>query len=212
MSFVDTETEGFIPTRRSLLSRLRDWGDRQSWQAFYDRYRALIHDVASKAGLTAAEAQDVVQDTMLAVAKKMPEFRYDPAVGSFKGWLLQLTRWRIQDHLRKKQYQSGNRRLPREQALGTTLMESQPDISSLSLERIWNREWEKYLLQTALDQVKRRANPRQFQLFHLHVVKNVPAQEVARRLSATLAEVYFARSKLSLQIRKEIRRLEQELI
>ena len=89
-----------LPTRHSLLNRLKDWGDRTSWQVFFDTYWRLIYNVACQAGLTDAEAQDVVQETILGVAKKIGEFEADPARGSFKEWMLQQTRWRIADQLR----------------------------------------------------------------------------------------------------------------
>src|SRR6185436_3555024 len=92
-----------IPTRASLLSRLRNWDDQQSWQRFFELYWKLIYSVARKAGLSDPEAQDVVQETIISVARHMPSFRYDPELGSFKAWLMQLTRWRIMDELRKKQ-------------------------------------------------------------------------------------------------------------
>src|SRR5438876_10723498 len=91
-----------IPTRASLLARLKDWQDQSSWREFFDIYWKLIYGVARKAGLNDAEAQDVVQETMASVAKHMPTFKYDPAVGSFKAWLLKMTRWRITDQLRKR--------------------------------------------------------------------------------------------------------------
>ena len=70
-----------IPTRRSLLSRLEDWDDQESWREFFNTYWKLIYGVALKAGLSDAEAQDVVQDTVVAVARKMQDFRYDPGRG-----------------------------------------------------------------------------------------------------------------------------------
>src|SRR5688572_15927585 len=84
-----------LPTRRSLLSRLRNMGDDDSWRAFFDAYWRLIYNVARKSGLSDEDAQDVVQETVISVAKKMPEFRYDPAKGSFKSWLLIITHRRI---------------------------------------------------------------------------------------------------------------------
>src|SRR3954471_1118795 len=92
-----------IPTRQSLLSRLKDWNDQESWKVFFDTYWKLIYNAAVKAGLTDAEAQDVVQETVLSVLKKMPGFDYSAEKGSFKGWLLRLTSWRIVDQLRKRQ-------------------------------------------------------------------------------------------------------------
>ena len=75
------------PTRHSLLSRLRDWNNQDSWQEFFNTYGKLIYAVARKAGLDDAEAQDAVQDTILCVSKQMADFKYDRARGSFKGWL-----------------------------------------------------------------------------------------------------------------------------
>src|SRR6266436_3633656 len=91
-----------IPTRHSLLNRLKDWGDQTSWQEFFDTYWQLIYNVAVKAGLPDAEAQEVVQETVIAVARKIGEFKADPARGSFSAWLMQLTRWRIADQFRNR--------------------------------------------------------------------------------------------------------------
>ena len=91
-----------IPTRASLLSRIKDWEDRASWQDFFDTYWRLIYGIARKAGLSDAEAQDIVQETVISVAKNVEGFKYDPAVCSFKTWMLQLTRWRIINQLKKR--------------------------------------------------------------------------------------------------------------
>src|SRR5438105_10855763 len=92
----------FMPTRRSLLSRLKRCEDQESWSEFFDTYSKLIYRMALKAGLTDAEAQDVVQETMIVVARKLPGFKYDPALGSFKSWLLLIARRRIEKELKKR--------------------------------------------------------------------------------------------------------------
>src|SRR2546422_1136996 len=92
-----------IRPRHSLLNRLKDLGDQASWQDFFDTYWRLIYNVAVKAGLTDVEAQEVVQETVIAVARKISEFKADPAHGSFSAWLMRLTRWRIADQFRKRQ-------------------------------------------------------------------------------------------------------------
>src|SRR5271170_4723 len=83
-----------IPTRQSLLTRLKNWNDEEGWKDFFETYWRLIYNAAMKAGLSDAEAQDVVQETVISVFKSTPNFAYDKTLGSFKGWLLQLTRWR----------------------------------------------------------------------------------------------------------------------
>src|SRR5215216_2597716 len=90
------------PTRKSLLIRLKNWNDQESWQEFCRIYERIIHDIALKAGLRKVEAQEVVQETLLSVAKKIAGFDYNPEIGSFKNWLLKITKRRIVDQLRKR--------------------------------------------------------------------------------------------------------------
>ena len=66
------QPDSFISTRRRLLSRLRNWDDHDSWTVFVDTYRKFIYSQAVKAGLSQAEAQDVVQETLISVSKKTP--------------------------------------------------------------------------------------------------------------------------------------------
>src|SRR2546421_12588340 len=92
-------------TRRTLLSRLRNLDDQESWRTFFDLYWRLLYNVARKSGLDDLVAQEIVQDTVIAVARKMPGFRYDPARGTFRQWLLRITRRRVVDHLRRSHRQ-----------------------------------------------------------------------------------------------------------
>src|SRR5689334_23990636 len=91
----DPGTDSYLPTRQSLLSRLRDWKDDEGWLEFFDTYWRVIYRVARQAGLDDATAQDVVQNTFIYLARRMPKFTYDPARGSFKAWLRRVTRSRI---------------------------------------------------------------------------------------------------------------------
>ena len=217
-----------IQTRWSLIGRLKDMDDQQSWQEFFDAYWKLIYSVALKAGLSDAEAQEVVQETIISVAKKMPEFDADPAAGSFKSWLLTLTRWRITDQMRKRKAggtlasDTGHGCPPNPQAgmfalrgddgtACTATVERIPDPASLDLDAVWNEEWERNLLEAATERVKQRVDPEQFQLFDFHVLKQWPAKKVARKLGVSLGKVYFAKYKVSVLLKKEIKKLETKL-
>lgn len=209
---MSSPTPDLIPTRQSLLERLKSLDDQSSWGDFFETYWKLIYGVARKAGLTDPEAQDVVQETIISVARKIPEFTYDPAAGSFKGWLMRLTRWRITDHYRKKHYEQKGEWKPREQATDMTFLEQHPDMGGLDLEALWNAEWERHVTEVALGKVRQQADPLQFQIFQLHVVNGVPATEVARRLGVKLPQVYFAKYKLTALVRREVRRLEEKMV
>src|SRR5438093_6906525 len=107
---MDMKQASLLATRRSLVERLANWEDQRRWQEFFDTYWKLIYSAARQSGLTDSEAQEVVQETVITVAKNIDKLKYDPAIGSFKGWLLQITRWRIADQFRKRE--SGNAKRP----------------------------------------------------------------------------------------------------
>lgn len=196
------------PTRLSLLNRLKDWEDDRSWREFFDLYWRLIYSVALKSGLTETEAQDVVQETVLSVAKKVRDFQYDPSLGSFKGWLLQLTGWRIANQFQKR-LGGAARTLPPEDGTGTATVERIPDPAALAdLHYLWDREWEDHLLQRAMDRIRRTVNPAHFQIFDLAVVRRQSVSEVARFLGVSAGRVYLAKHRVARLVQKEIRRLQ----
>jgi RNA polymerase sigma-70 factor (ECF subfamily) len=200
-----------IPTRPSLLGRLRDWDDRESWQDFYNTYWKLIYGVARKAGLTEAEAEDVTQETIVTVAKKMEDFRYDPALGSFKGWLLHTTRWRIGDCLRKRLPGGRPAGGGADDALPTRTVQQVPDPASLDLGALWEKDWRANLLDAALERVKRRVNAVDFQIYDLTAIKGWSVAEARRTLGVSAYRVYNARSRVARKLRAELKWLETKL-
>jgi RNA polymerase sigma-70 factor (ECF subfamily) len=198
-----------IPTRASLLHRLKNWRDQASWQQFFDTYWRLIYDVARRSNLSDSEAQDVVQETMLAVAKHMPSFQYNPAIGQFKSWLLNLTRWRIIDQLRKR---------------GRTASDSPPthdssviqpiariiDPASNALVNLWEAEWHKTLFTAALANVRRRVDPQNYQLFDFYVNKEWPPARVAATFHTSVDQVYLTKHRITEMLKTEVARLERE--
>ena len=198
-----------IPTRASLIRRLKNWQDDASWKEFFQVYWKLIYGVARKAGLADAEAQDVVQETLVSVAKHMPTFNYDPSIGSFKAWLLNMTRWRIIGQFRKRQPTvahavdaTTNR---------TTTIDDVADPNALDLNAVWEAEWETNLLAAAKENLKRRIDPQHSQIFDFYVGKEWPPEKVAERFGVSVDMVYQIKHRVTEQLRAEVRRLESEM-
>jgi len=202
-------TDDPLPTRRSLLHRLKNWEDQTSWQAFFDMYWRLIYRVAVRSGLSESEAEEVVQETILSVAKAMKDFEYDPARGSFKGWLLQLTGWRIAN-----QFVRRKRAAP---VTGTADGGGGPPADQLpvpadpaavaALEQLWDEEWKQNLLAAALQRVRGRVNPKHLQIFDLCVQQQKSVREVCRFLGVGAAAVYLARHRVGRLLQQEIARI-----
>jgi len=202
-----------LPTRHSLLNRIKDLGDNTSWTEFFDTYRELIYNFARKAGLTNSEAQEVVQETVIRVCRSIGSFKTGREHGSFKAWLLQQTRWRIADQFRKRDKFA---RGPAGAAFGpggrteetkTSTVHRIIDPVSLELDEVWHTEWEEHLLKTALGRVKGRVHSKQFQMFDLHAVQGLSVRETARTVGVSTAAVYMAARRLRRQVRREVSRL-----
>jgi RNA polymerase sigma-70 factor (ECF subfamily) len=200
-----------IPTRATLLQRLKNWQDHSSWQDFFDTYWKLIFGIARKSGLTETEAQDVVQETMFSVAKHMPTFKYDPAIGSFKAWLLNLTRWRIADQLRKRGPTGQHETTSEETTTATPEVNKIVDPNSSVLDQMWDAEWEKNLLDAAIARVRRRLDPQKYQVFDCYVNKEMPPEKVAEMFKISVDQVYLAKHRVTDLIKTEVKRLEQEM-
>ena len=168
----DSELEKLAArTRRSLIMRLGDWNDQRSWDEFYRTYWRLIYSVALKAGLREDEAWDVVQETILTIAKQSLKGSYNPERGSFKMWLWNVTRWRINDQFRQR----GKAPVPATAtsdaaAPARESVDNVPDTSQNNFAEIWEREWQQNVMKAALERVKMRVSPRQFQIFDYNVL------------------------------------------
>jgi RNA polymerase sigma factor (sigma-70 family) len=194
----------FIPTRWSLLSRLKNLEDQDSWQVFFNTYWRLIYSVALKAGLSGDAAQDVVQETVLTVSRNLPRFRTDPSAGSFKGWLMNITRWRIADQYRRAHRGQVALVSATDDTSSTPLIERIADPAAPEWQAIWDEEWEKNRLETAIEAVKKQVTARQYQIFDLYVLKQWPVGEVARALHVSAGQVYLAKHRISRLIKKQI--------
>ncbi len=210
--------EAYAQTRMSLIEKLADWEDQRTWDEFYRTYWRLIYSVSTKAGLGNDEAFDVVQETVLSVAKQWKKGQvYDPGKGSFKTWLMNITRWRIADQFRKKQ------RNPAafSQAGGTpgsdgnerntaTIDRLEDEREGDMLERIWEHEWRTNLSDVAIERVKKQVSPKQFQIFDAYVIKGWDAAKVKAEIGVSSSQVYLAKHRVGGLIKKEIDVLKNE--
>jgi len=195
-------------TRASLLVRLKNWSDDESWQEFFDTYWRLIFSTAVHAGLIETEAQDVVQETIIAVARSMPTFQYDRARGSFKAWLLNLTGWRIADQLKKRgrglknsDWGAGGARMA---------VEDMPSTATSDLDRLWDEEWNRNILDVAIRRVKRKANAKEYQAFDLCVFKEWSVERVSQMLGFNTARVSRAKYRIKILLTQEVQRLQSK--
>ncbi|MFO1498682.1 MAG: sigma-70 family RNA polymerase sigma factor [Verrucomicrobiota bacterium] len=203
------ETDSLLPTRQSLLSRLRDCQDQAGWREFFDTYWRLIYNVARQAGLNDSEGQEIVQNTFIYLTRRMSNFQYDRARGSFKSWLRVVTRSRIHVFWRRQKRDGTVGHGASFEGTGEDI-EAVPDPSADVLDDVWQKEWEDNLVSTALRRVRATVSSRQLLIFRLSMSGEFSLPQVAKKLGISLAQVYLARHRVGRLMKAELLRLKRE--
>jgi RNA polymerase sigma-70 factor (ECF subfamily) len=199
--------EAYAKTRQSLIAKLDNWEDQRAWDEFYQTYWRLIYAVAVKAGLRSEEAFDCVQETILSIAKQSKKNMYDPAQGSFKTWLMNMTRWRINDQFRKRRKDTAMVTGAWDDDRKTAVIDRVEDPNGEVLTRLWEVEWKKNLADAALSRVKAQVSPKQYQIFDCYVIKQWDAKRVQEHLHVSMAQVYLAKHRVGAVLRRELAKL-----
>ena len=202
--------QAYAKTRKSLIARLENWEDQRTWDEFYQTYWRLIYAVAIKAGLRPEEASDCVQETILSIAKQSRKKLYDPAQGSFKTWLMNMTRWRINDQFRKRRKDTAAGAAGWDDDRRTATIERVEDPAGDVLTRLWDVEWKKNLADAALARVKAQVSPKQYQIFDCYVVRQWEARKVQQHLNVSMAQIYLAKHRVGAVLRRELAKLEDQ--
>jgi len=202
--------EAYAKTRKSLIARLDNWEDQRTWDEFYQTYWRLIYSVAVKAGLRADEAFDCVQETILSIAKQSKRKLYDPEQGSFKTWLMNMTRWRINDQFRKRKKDTAMAGGEWDNDRKTAVIDRVEDPNGDLLSRLWDVEWKKNIADAALSRVKAQVSPKQYQIFHYYVIKQWDAKKVQDHLNVSMAQVYLAKHRVGSVLKRELAKLEED--
>jgi len=194
-----------VITRPSLLARIKNTGDRQAWAEFVDIYAPMIYGFAQKQGLQDADAADLTQEVLGSVARSAARLDYDPARGTFRGWLFRVVRNELCDFgadRRRHRPGSGDTDMKRR-------LEEQPAPSADEV-AAWESEYERQLFALACDQVRRDFQESTWQAFWLTAIQGKSGKEVAGVLNLTTAAVYLAKRRVTARLRQQIDYLRAE--
>lgn len=190
-------------TRLTLLGRLRDVGDGRAWAEFVDLYAPLLYRLARRHGLQDADAADLTHDVLRALVNALPRLAYDPARGSFRGWLFTVARNQVRKF--------ANARKRRPQGSGSPdaddLLRRQPAPEE---EEAWEQEYRERLFEWAAERVRDHFRPATWRAFWLTFVEGQDPRAVGESLGLSVGAVYIARNRVLARIRDEVRRHEGE--
>jgi RNA polymerase sigma-70 factor (ECF subfamily) len=193
----------FPATRASLLLRLRDPRDEGAWEEFVRLYTPLVYGYARRQGLQDADAADLSQEVLGAVAGAVGRLDYDPRRGAFRNWLFTVVRRKLSNWRR-----NGRNRV---QASGDTaaheLLEECPAPDTG--QAVWEAEWDRRLFAWACEQARRGVTDATWQAFWRTAVDGRPVKEVAADLGMSAGAVYIARSRVVARLKELVQSVQE---
>lgn len=199
-------------TRQTLLERLRDPSAERAWEEFYAIYGGVILAYARKLGLDDAGAKDALQETMIALIRVLPTFRYDRGKGLFRNFLLTIVHRRALQALRRR-----TRDLSREVSLdedrdeeGTSRLDRAPDPGAKAPSAEMDERWREAVLAEALRRLEGdpRIKPKNLEAFRAYAIEGQPAEEVARRFKMKENALYAIKNRMIARLAEEAHKLE----
>ncbi len=197
-------------TRVSLLEKVRT-SDNRAWEEFYAVYWAPILGYCRKIGLGDADAQDVLQASMMQLMRQLPTFQYDRSKGRFRNFLITIVHRQALKHFRKQKRLKeialevpahADGQAPIDRLASTAEPEESPNLQA----------WQESLYLAAMEEL--RGNPRikpdTLAAFREYVIEKQPAEEVASRYGLKVNALYAIRARTIEMLQKIVARLMQE--
>jgi RNA polymerase sigma-70 factor (ECF subfamily) len=198
-----------MATRPSLLMKVRDPQDRAAWARFVEAYTPLVFGFCRRRGLQAADAADVAQEVMRAVAAALPGFEYEPQRGRFRDWLFRVTRSKLCDFHRDRQRQPAGSG----QTTVHDILREQPDPAGAAdpaEAATWQESWRRQAFEWAVNRVRDEFQPATWKAFWGTAVEGRAARDVADELGMSTGAVYIARSRVLSRLREAVGQIDDQ--
>lgn len=193
--------ESIYKTRMTLLAKLKDQHNDDAWSDFAYYYRKYIYNIARRMGLGDDDAGEIVQIVLIQSWKKLPDFKYNPGKGRFRGWLCQVTGNAVKNYYRDHR----NRFVELDPDAHFAELMTQPEI-----DKIADEEWQNYLPQLAWKNVENHFEDNVKKVYEM-LSEGKAIAEIAKALDIAESSVYVYRKRIKDKMRPEMKRLEYEL-
>jgi len=201
---MNDKEEDSCNTRETLLLRIRNRHDEQSWEDFVYYYKQYIYIICRRMGLNHHDGEEIVQKVMLKIWDKLPDFKYDKKQ-RFRGWLCMVTGNTVKDFFRS------HKRAVERKEKASQYDQWNPDvISAPAIEEIAEKEWENYIANMALENIRGKFSDKVMDCF-MEVNKGKAVKLVSQEMDIPLNTVYVYNKRVANKFYEEIRRLHHEL-
>jgi RNA polymerase sigma factor (sigma-70 family) len=192
-------------TRNTLLERAKDPNDQQAWSDFAEFYTPFIHIILRKTGVDSKNFDDVTQDILVKVWKYLKSFDKETHRVNFRTWLGTVIRRSAYDFF-KKTSKSSELVDPNQQLLQL----NSTNFRANELDEIIVKEWESYLVERALENVRKIFSGIAVEVFELSL-EGLKSSEIAARLNLNEDSARTLKNRVKNRLIEEIKHLRSYL-
>jgi RNA polymerase sigma-70 factor (ECF subfamily) len=185
-------------TSNSLLERLRQGPNETAWRRMVDLYTPLIRGWLRRYALNDSDCDDLMQEVLAVVVRRLPDFQRRPQIGSFRRWLRTITVNCLRDFWRAQRFKP---RATGNQEFGSILAELEDPESALS--KLWDVEHDRHVTQCLMEKIRPRFEAKTWQAFQRVALDGAPVDQVAQELGLSVNAVFIAKSRVVHLLRKE---------
>lgn len=182
-------------TRETLLIKLRNQHDDDSWEEFVSYYSNYVFAVLKGMGVEFDDLDDIKQSILLKIWKKIPDFDYNPEKGSFRAWLCTVIRNTVYNYFRDR--------------VSTYELKDEDSINA-EVDKIAQREWMTHIASLAWENIKGDFSDSVRETY-IQISQGRKSEEIAADLGISPGSVYVYKERVQKALRKEVRRLDREL-
>lgn len=186
-----------MDTSTSLLLSLRSNSNGVAWQTLCDLYSPLLNNWLKRYGMSQSDIEDITQEVLMVVVRRIPDFEIEPGKGAFRRWLKTITVNCMRDFWRRNQ----KKFVAPGGSTFNELIEQLTDPHS-GVSRLWKQEYEEQVSIYLLNQVRNQFSKQTYQAFQRFALDGINAETVAQELGMTPNAVFIAKSRVMASLRE----------
>jgi RNA polymerase sigma factor (sigma-70 family) len=196
-------------TSYSLIERVRNPNDEEAWKEFFSYYEQYIYNILRHIGISPSDTQELTQEIIIQLWKKLPDFTYDKDRGKFRQWLSTIIHNKAYTYISKEKRQKKHLQETEEDALVNAISNQADQIEAL--DQIIAEEWDLYISNMAWNSVKIRFKENMQKVFLLHM-QEIPVKDIAKQCDIKEASVHVYVQRIRDHLKEEIQRFNTELL
>lgn len=184
-------------TRHSLIERVKNPQDEQSWEEFLNSYQPFIIFLLKKFGVSGADVDDFTQKIIVKCWEKIDSYTCSEEKGKFRAWLKTMIRNEIINEQKRN-------KMIKAKLSELKLEKEQPEENQIDY--LIDEEWNAYISKQAWENIEDSIKPLHRDVFKMFM-SGKTAEEISKELDIVTNSLYTYKKRVTEKMMLELQKL-----